>query len=141
MSDQSVTPSAAKPLCPSAAPKPGAILLGVLGPGGRTAYLPQVTRVDRDLLDGFAAGGPLGDTYRFASPCMTSGCVYWTQDRCHVPDVVRRDLGVADVPAGADLPNCSIRPACRWWQQDGAAACAICPLVVTQREPEPAAAS
>jgi hypothetical protein len=30
------------------------------------------------------------------------------------------------------LPACAIRPACRWWQQEGKAACQRCPQVVTQ---------
>jgi hypothetical protein len=31
-----------------------------------------------------------------------------------------------------DLPACRIRPACRWWLQEGKAACLRCPLIVTE---------
>jgi hypothetical protein len=36
------------------------------------------------------------------------------------------------LPAVVDrLPPCHVRPDCRWWQQEGKAACLRCPQVVT----------
>ena len=29
------------------------------------------------------------------------------------------------------LPACQLRPDCRWWKQEGKAACMRCPLVMT----------
>lgn len=29
------------------------------------------------------------------------------------------------------LPNCTLRSRCRWYEQQGASACAACPLVIT----------
>ena len=37
----------------------------------------------------------------------------------NLPDVVEQ------------LPPCSIRSNCRWWQQEGRAACIRCPQVIT----------
>jgi hypothetical protein len=39
------------------------------------------------------------------------------------------------------LPECSIRPQCRWHLQSGDAACRACPEVVTDRSSEGAAAA
>jgi hypothetical protein len=39
---------------------------------------------------------------------------------------------VEKLPAVAeDLPPCSIRRNCRWWQQEGKAACQRCPQIIT----------
>lgn len=123
------------------------MLLGVVGPSGRVAFLPSGPRVDSDMIDRLAEFGPVTESYRFAGPCVTSGCIYWAQERCHVPDVVRHErersgtapLGASGGDPGGDprehtveLPACAIRPSCRWWLQDGPSACALCPVVVTR---------
>ena len=35
-------------------------------------------------------------------------------------------------PGGSGLPRCVIRPTCRWFRQEGRAACLRCPQVVTE---------
>jgi len=35
-------------------------------------------------------------------------------------------------PAADKLPPCVIRPTCRWYKQEGAAACHRCPQIVTK---------
>lgn len=130
-------------MCPSAPARAGAVLLGVIGPHGRVAYLPSPPTVDREMLEVLVQDDPDATGYRFASPCMTSACIYWAADRCHVPDKVRLDQQRAGwLPVGVDdaLPACGIRPACRWWQQDGPEACVLCPLVST-RQPSAATPS
>ena len=32
----------------------------------------------------------------------------------------------------AALPHCTLRPDCRWWRQEGRAACERCPQLVTE---------
>ena len=41
--------------------------------------------------------------------------------------------GVADAVAADDrpVPRCAIRRTCRWFAQEGAAACHACPFVIT----------
>ena len=122
-------------MCPSAPPKAGSVLLGVMGPHGRMAYLPSAPVVDDEMLETLVEDDPNATGYRFAGACLTSGCIYWAADRCHVPDKVRRDRHQAGLPAAVQadaLPECAIRPACRWWQQDGPDACSLCPLVSTR---------
>jgi hypothetical protein len=42
------------------------------------------------------------------------------------------DNRVKFLPIATDeLTPCAIRPRCRWWQQEGKAACSRCPQVVT----------
>jgi hypothetical protein len=60
---------------------------------------------------------------------VESACSQWTGSRCGVIDRVI-DLVGAETDQ-ADLPDCSIRPECRWWKQSGPDACAVCPEVVT----------
>jgi len=44
-------------------------------------------------------------------------------------------------PVVSALPRCAIRPVCRWFRQEGRAACLRCPQVATeQAQPERAAA-
>ena len=135
MADSGPERSADLVLCPSAPARPGALLLGVIGPSGNVAYLPSGPVVDASMLERLAADGPVTQHYRLASPCLTNGCIYWAQGRCHVPDTVRHDRDLAGLPppaADQTLPACAIRPACRWWLQDGAEACKLCPLVTTR---------
>jgi hypothetical protein len=41
---------------------------------------------------------------------------------------------VEELPEAVEgLPACRIRPACRWWLQEGKGACLRCPLIVTER--------
>lgn len=116
-------------LCPSAACEPGALLLGVVGSGGRLGYLRPALEVDEAFVAKAGEGRRAPEKrFRFAQPCAASGCSFWSEGRC----------GVADAAAASDygedegsLPACAIRPRCRWYAQSGAAACRTCPTVVT----------
>ncbi|GLZ39045.1 hypothetical protein Acsp05_26690 [Actinokineospora sp. NBRC 105648] len=114
--------------CPSSQAGPGATLLGILGPGGRVVYTPNGPRVTPEFQARLAArgGGPLESRYRFAAPCVESGCVFW-DGACRAVDAAHEDF----VAVGGALPECGIRETCRWWAQQGPAACAVCPSVRT----------
>jgi hypothetical protein len=68
---------------------------------------------------------PATDMLRLAAPCVEQRCGHFAAGRCTLVARV-----VAGLPDGEDyfLP-CSFRPSCRWWRQEGAAACRRCPQI------------
>lgn len=119
-----------RPLCPSAQPEmDGCTVFGVVGgpaDAPRLSYLRGVQPVTDDLL---ALAEPVRPTevFRFAAPCVAHECAHFVGGDCGlVQRAVRRLPVVTSV-----LPPCQIRRSCRWWQQEGAAACRRCPQVVT----------
>ena len=105
-------------------------ILGVVEPtveGPRLAYLIDEVPVTEALL---AQAAPLvpGIVFRFAGQCETTQCVHYTQGNCRLATRI-----VQLLPAVVDsLPACVIRPTCRWFAQEGRAACLRCPQVVTE---------
>jgi hypothetical protein len=117
--------------CPSARPEmPGSLILGIIQGSveqPRVAYLDQPQPVSEPLL---ALSGPVSPTevFRFAAPCSGNACQHFDGVNCQLATRI-----VERLPAAVDLlPECAIRPACRWWLQEGAEACRRCPLVVTE---------
>ena len=127
--------SAARPsdsyACPSAPAEPGAGLLGVLGPDGRIHNLRTPMQVDESFLKVAKTSGAPEARMRFSGRCQTSGCSQWTGTRCGVIDRAMKDMGHAGVSPTAELPPCTIRGTCRWYDQAGARACGTCALIVT----------
>jgi hypothetical protein len=117
--------------CPSAEPAPGAKLLAVVSKSFDTAYLnPAVQMSEESLLELDRDGIDLDNRLRFANSCVEDACVQWTGSRCGVID-----NAIADLPAVSSvalLPRCDIRPSCRWFAQDGRAACRVCPSIIRQ---------
>lgn len=118
------------PLCPSAPPVwEGSVAFGVVGGtvrDPRLRYLVEPLPVTDNLL---ASTQPVRPTevIRFAAPCMAGACAHFVGARCSLVDRV-----VQILPAVTEsLPACALRPACRWWQQEGKSACQRCPQVVT----------
>ena len=121
-------------LCPSAQPHcQGAQVFGVVGGTANApavAYLPAPQPVT-DALMQLAKPVRPGEVFRIAAPCACSGCGHFAPEtsQCRlVAKIVQWRPSVVD-----KLPPCSIRPECRWWQQEGKAACIRCPQVVTER--------
>lgn len=117
--------------CPSARPDmPGSSVLGVVQ---GTVERPQVAFLDQTLPatpEVLALSGPVSPTevFRFAAPCAGKGCQHFDGTDCRLATRI-----VERLPEAVDLlPECAIRPACRWWLQEGEAACRRCPLVVTE---------
>ncbi|MGQ0565280.1 MAG: hypothetical protein ACT4OK_09440 [Gemmobacter sp.] len=114
--------------CPSAPAAPGALLLGMLGQDGRVRPLRTAMTVDEGFVATARAAGPPEARMRFASPCLEGGCKQWTGHAC---GVVARVLAEIAPPPASALPPCLIRATCRWYDERGAAACAVCDQVVT----------
>ena len=118
--------------CPSAPGTPGALLIGVVEENGRVANLGTPLPVDAGFLGVVAANGPAERKFRFSSRCIEGHCSQWDGHGCGLINRVVGNVAAAnalEIPAA--LPRCAIRASCRWWRQRGAAACAVCPLVIT----------
>jgi len=120
-------------LCPSVQlPWEGAQVFGVVGGTAEApavAYLPTPHPVTDQLMH---LAGPVrpSEVFRSAAPCACSGCRHFAPEvsKCRLVERV-----VQWLPTVVDkLPPCPIRPECRWWQQEGKAACLRCPQVVTE---------
>lgn len=125
-------------LCPSARCEEGAILLGVVGPDGAVGYVTPELRIDRAFVERAHQGRAPEKRFRFSQPCVEAGCRYWTGSQCAVIQGMRQAAAEADpaeIPL-ASVPKCSIRPRCRWFAQEGAAACRVCSYVITNLWPE-----
>jgi hypothetical protein len=116
-------------LCPSSTCSPGAILLGVVQSNGTVAFLEQQRILDEFFVKLANEGRQPEKRFRFADPCVKSGCMQWGNGRCGVIDKVL--AANPDYRNGEPLPTCSIRTDCRWHMQWGARACGICPLIIT----------
>ena len=118
-----------KKLCPSYTCKDGSILLGVVMRDGRVAFSADRIIVNQEFVDIAREGRSPEKRFRFGGQCIQSGCKQWTGNRCGVIDsVIEEEKERLDY---SSLPECSIRPECRWFDQRGAEACAICPEVIT----------
>jgi hypothetical protein len=116
-------------LCPSAPCRPGAKVIGVVGPGPRVGYIEPPLPVDSEFVESASANGPPEQRFRFADECVSCGCQWWDGARCGVSDAAL-ELRSAE-RTSQDLPRCGIRPRCQWFAQNGRAACEVCPLIVT----------
>jgi len=106
----------------------------------------QVIGVVQSADDGCArvayAGGPVpftselrlltqpvdaAEVLRLAGPCVEHRCAHHVDDRCSLGE-----RAVSLLPAVVPRsPRCSIRSHCRWYAEQGMAACLRCPGIVT----------
>jgi hypothetical protein len=103
---------------------------GVVGEGGRQSflgYLDQVVPVTADVL-ALARPGEPTEIFRFAAPCAGHACRHFDGSNCRLATRIVRMLS----PVADGLPPCQLRPNCRWWQQEGKAACLHCPQIVSE---------
>lgn len=104
-------------LCPSAEDRNGTIELGIGEPLQRLAFSrvrkPRDTRAT-DL-----------STMRLAGPCITSDCMNWN-DGCNLGKTLAETAVRLRLNA---RPHCPIRRDCRWFAENGRAACGACALV------------
>ncbi|HEY0183595.1 MAG TPA: hypothetical protein VGC09_12385 [Rhodopila sp.] len=115
--------------CPSAQPSADGLVIGVVAgtaEARRIGYLTEPQPVTQEIL---ALAGPVApaQVFRMAAPCMGEGCKHFAGGDCHL---VKRIVAALD-PVVSGLPPCQIRPTCRWFRQEGRAACVRCPQVVT----------
>jgi hypothetical protein len=115
--------------CPSAPARAGASLLAIMGSDGRLAHVSPPIPVDEAFVAAASRHGRPEARMRFTAPCLREGCAQWTGSSCGVIEEVLATGAHEDQPAR--LPRCDIRSGCRWYRQEGGAACRACPLVVT----------
>ncbi len=116
--------------CPSAQPGMGeAQVLGVVSRDGaapRLAYLDQPMAATPEIL-ALSAPVAVSEVFRLSARCEESKCMHFDGTRCQLAVRIAELL-----PEVVDaLPACNIRPECRWFRQEGRAACLRCPQVVT----------
>lgn len=118
--------------CPSARCEEGAVLLGIVGADGHVGYVTPRMTVDAEFVREARSGRTPETRFRFAQPCIESRCAQWTGSHCGVIDQALESLEAASTTEWTQetLPECVIRPSCRWFGQAGAKACGVCPLVV-----------
>jgi hypothetical protein len=116
--------------CPSAPCEEDSRLFGVIGPSGRVGYvLPSLPVTTEFARRAEAAGSPT-KRFRFTAPCIGVSCSQWDGQGCRIGAALAAGAAAAGID-DAVLPECGIRDTCRWFDQEGAAACGVCPLVAT----------
>ena len=117
--------------CPSAAADwEGAQLLGVVEgepDAPRLKYLAP-RPVSPELLALIPPELRPEEVFRFTAPCRGEGCPQFKGGRCGVARAAAEHLKEVDE---RPLPACTLRPDCRWWVDEGIAACRRCPTIVT----------
>lgn len=107
----------------------GVRVLGVVqrdGPSPMLQYLNETLPATEEVL---AMAAPLKPTevFRLAATCAEHRCPHFDGADCRLASRVVQILPAA-VTA---LPPCIIRHQCRWYSQEGAAACHRCPEITT----------
>ncbi|HKV98398.1 MAG TPA: hypothetical protein VJN96_01175 [Vicinamibacterales bacterium] len=117
-------------LCPSAQPgMDNCNVLGVVqrdGPRPLLLYLRSPVPATEAVL---AMTKPLKPTevYRLSATCAEHKCPHFDGADCRLATRVVQGLP----PAVGTLPPCIIRKDCRWYSQEGGAACLRCPEITT----------
>ncbi|MUG97842.1 nitrogen fixation protein [Scytonema sp. UIC 10036] len=118
------------PLCPSGRSEPDkSVVFGVVGGTVETpevSYLSTTVLVNENISELSGSVEPT-EIFRIASTCAGSNCKHFDGAECRLATKIVEEL----LPVVEALPPCQIRPHCRWWQQEGKAACYRCPQVVT----------
>jgi hypothetical protein len=117
-------------LCPSA--QPGMDQCQVLGVVRRNGAAPMLEYLNQHLPASeeiLASAAPLKptDVFRLAATCAEHACPHFDGADCQLATRI-----VQILPAVVDsLPPCIIRKDCRWYSQEGGAACQRCPELTT----------
>lgn len=116
--------------CPSAQPGMGDVqILGVISRDGeqpRLAYLNEPVAATPEMLE-LAAPVAVSEVFRLSARCEEKKCTHFDGARCQLAVRIAKML-----PEVVDaLPACNIRRECRWFRQEGRAACQRCPQIVT----------
>jgi len=116
--------------CPSA--QPGMSDVAVLGIVSREGDTPQLAYIDEPIpatpeILALAAPAATAEVFRLSARCEEKKCTHFDGARCQL--AVRIKHLMPEVTA--TLPPCNIRRECRWFRQEGRAACLRCPQIVT----------
>ena len=128
-------------LCPSWRCEAGASLIGIVLPDGSVAFSKDRIVIDAAFVEVARQGRSPEKRFRFSSTCKRAACVQWTEGKCSIPELIIREHQERGANPNETfvLPECSIRPHCRWHLQSGDEACRACPEVITDRSAEHAA--
>ena len=114
-------------LCPSAPLYAGSKLLGVVKGANQVDILAEPIEVDEAFVQAANKGKAAEQKFRFVNKCLKSGCEQWSETSC---GVIKRVLDNIEARVLKDeIPECSIRPECRWFNQEGYNACKVCTRV------------
>jgi hypothetical protein len=104
-------------------------VLGVLeNDGGKPmlSYLNQHVPTTHEIL-ALAGEATPTQVFRFAATCEESKCLHFDGCECKLAS---RIVQILPAVVGS-LPPCVIRATCRWYAQEGGAACMRCPQIMT----------
>jgi hypothetical protein len=124
-------------MCPSAdAEMSGSVIFGIVV---GTPEIPHLVHLDRvkpippELLTLDSPVKP-SEIFRIAATCIENSCKHFDGTNCRLSTRIVEGLPTVTVgeasPLENRLPACAIRSTCRWWHQEGAAACLRCQQVV-----------
>ena len=116
--------------CPSA--QPDMLQARVIGVVAGTPEEPRIAYLKDEAVIDVAAlpdVSPMAVTevFRFAARCEEDRCSQYADGRCSLG---QRLVDGVD-PVVDSLPSCTIRNTCRWFAEQGRAACLRCPQVIT----------
>jgi hypothetical protein len=108
----------------------GSVVFGIVGGTSQEPQLLHLVEPQPATDELLALSGPVRPTevFRFAAPCAGSACQHFEGAQCRLATRIVHLLP----PVMEGLPPCRVRPHCRWWWQEGKAACQRCPQVVTE---------
>jgi hypothetical protein len=92
----------------------------------RVAWLERPVPVTEELL-AMTQPVPATQVLRFAAPCAEGACCHFNGQDCTLAQRLVQLMPAVDT----SLPPCQVRRDCRWFTQEGKAACLRCPQVVT----------
>lgn len=117
--------------CPSSQPGvDNCRVLGVVQPGAdgpEIAYLSEYLPATEEVLRMASPDRPT-EIFRLAASCQTCLCPHFDGTSCGLANRIVQILPAAT----AALPRCTIRAKCRWFRQEGKAACQRCSGVTTE---------
>ena len=120
-------------LCPSWSCEAGASLIGIVLADGSVAFSKDRIVIDEAFVQTARQGRSPEKRFRFSSTCRRAACVQWTDGKCGIVDRIINEHEECTTATNEpfELPECSIRPQCRWHLQSGDTACRACPEVIT----------
>ncbi|MDT7806276.1 MAG: hypothetical protein QOJ70_89 [Acidobacteriota bacterium] len=120
-----------QPLCPSARPEmPGAVAFAIVAGTVEAPHLVHLAEPHPANEELFALAHPVtpAEVFRFGAPCAGDACSHFDGRDCRLATRIVQILPAVT----STLPPCALRPECRWWQQEGKAACLRCPQIVSE---------
>ncbi len=120
-------------LCPSYLSKPGAELFAYVAEG-QLQYLNETVVIDKTFTEAAKKGRSPESRFRFAGKCIKGGCAQWDNGNSACGLSNKLINAVTPQTLEATLQHCAIRAKCRWFAQNGAAACGVCSESVRNME-------